>query len=122
MIIVKLPITEEGDLIEMLESSNRDGYQKGYADGANYVGCGCEGCAFSDVEPWEMPCTKCKRGCRDYYRKEKKEKKPRGADKGWTLEDKKVRYGYELAKKEIDECELDRLKESIDSVKRGGLG
>lgn len=45
-----------------------------------------------------------------------------GADKGWTLEDKKVKYGYELARKEIEDDELDRLKKSIDSVKRGGLG
>lgn len=29
---------------------------------------GCIGCAFEDVEEWEMPCRKCKRGCKDYWR------------------------------------------------------
>ena len=29
---------------------------------------GCEGCAFMDVEEWEMPCCKCKHGCKDYWR------------------------------------------------------
>lgn len=30
---------------------------------------GCDGCAFEHAEEWEMPCCKCKRGCRDYWRK-----------------------------------------------------
>lgn len=30
---------------------------------------GCEGCAFTDVNEWEMPCVKCKRGCKDYWRR-----------------------------------------------------
>ena len=30
---------------------------------------GCEGCAFTEVEEWEMPCRKCKRACKDYWRK-----------------------------------------------------
>lgn len=30
---------------------------------------GCEGCVYMDVEEWEMPCCKCKRGCKDYWRK-----------------------------------------------------
>lgn len=29
---------------------------------------GCTGCAFGSVEEWEMPCAKCKRGCKDYWR------------------------------------------------------
>lgn len=29
---------------------------------------GCTGCAFGSVEEWEMPCCKCKRGCKDYWR------------------------------------------------------
>ena len=29
---------------------------------------GCEGCAFTDVEEWEMPCRKCRRACKDYWR------------------------------------------------------
>lgn len=32
------------------------------------IGEGCESCAFTDVEEWEMPCAKCKRNCRDYWR------------------------------------------------------
>lgn len=30
---------------------------------------GCTGCAFGSVEEWEMPCAKCKRGCKDYWRR-----------------------------------------------------
>ena len=30
---------------------------------------GCEGCAFMSVEEWEMPCCKCKRSCKDYWRR-----------------------------------------------------
>lgn len=30
---------------------------------------GCSGCAFENVEEWEMPCMKCKRNCKDYWRK-----------------------------------------------------
>lgn len=30
---------------------------------------GCKGCAYWKTEEWEMPCAKCKRGCKDYYRK-----------------------------------------------------
>lgn len=29
---------------------------------------GCYGCAFENVEEWEIPCVKCKRGCKDYWR------------------------------------------------------
>lgn len=29
---------------------------------------GCQGCAFTNVEEWEMPCAKCKRACKDYWR------------------------------------------------------
>lgn len=29
---------------------------------------GCRGCAFEDKDDWEMPCVKCKRNCKDYYR------------------------------------------------------
>ena len=32
---------------------------------------GCQGCAFTDVEEWEMPCAKCKRACKDYWRPKK---------------------------------------------------
>ena len=30
---------------------------------------GCCGCAYESVEEWEMPCCKCKQGCKDYYRR-----------------------------------------------------
>ncbi len=29
---------------------------------------GCAGCAFECVEGWEMPCSKCKRNAKDYWR------------------------------------------------------
>ena len=29
---------------------------------------GCVGCAFIDTEDWELPCAKCKRACKDYWR------------------------------------------------------
>ena len=29
---------------------------------------GCNGCAFWDVEEWELPCNRCKRNCKDYWR------------------------------------------------------
>lgn len=32
---------------------------------------GCTGCAFQDVDTWELPCRQCKRGCKDYWRREK---------------------------------------------------
>ena len=34
----------------------------------NAESLGCNGCAFEDVEEWEMPCAKCKRSCKDYWR------------------------------------------------------
>ena len=29
---------------------------------------GCIGCAFEGVEEWELPCAKCKRNSKDYWR------------------------------------------------------
>lgn len=29
---------------------------------------GCRGCAFEQVESWELPCNRCKRNCKDYWR------------------------------------------------------
>lgn len=34
---------------------------------------GCEGCAFQDVEPWQMPCDRCSRNSKDYWRAKKVE-------------------------------------------------
>lgn len=50
------------------DSGYTDGYHEGYKDGSNYIECGCDGCTFEDVEEWEMPCLKCKRNCKDYYK------------------------------------------------------
>lgn len=33
---------------------------------------GCQGCAFTDTEEWKMPCAKCRRACKDYWRPAKK--------------------------------------------------
>ena len=30
---------------------------------------GCGGCAYWDREEWEEPCKRCKRNCKDYWRK-----------------------------------------------------
>ena len=30
---------------------------------------GCTDCAFEDVDEWELPCRKCKRNCKDYWRR-----------------------------------------------------
>lgn len=29
----------------------------------------CEGCAFEDRKKWEGPCWRCKRNCKDYWRR-----------------------------------------------------
>ncbi len=29
---------------------------------------GCSGCAFVGTEEWDMPCAKCKRNSKDYWR------------------------------------------------------
>ena len=31
---------------------------------------GCTGCAFADRDEWVMPCSRCKRNCKDYWRAE----------------------------------------------------
>ena len=50
-------------------------YEKGYERGRDEIRAmkentaGCCGCAFEHVEPWELPCRKCKRNSKDYWRK-----------------------------------------------------
>lgn len=61
----------------MTHSEYAAAYTEGYNDGSNYTELGCEGCAFTSTEEWEMPCVRCKRGCKDYYRKAAKEKRKR---------------------------------------------
>lgn len=34
-----------------------------------YLADGCTGCAFWGTEEWEMPCAKCRRNAKDYWRK-----------------------------------------------------
>ena len=34
---------------------------------------GCVGCAFEDTESWQLPCSACKRNCKDYWRAKKVE-------------------------------------------------
>lgn len=56
-----------------LEAYNR-GYAQGIVQGRVDIKVmkedadGCCGCAFEDVNPWEMPCDKCKRNSKDYWR------------------------------------------------------
>ena len=35
----------------------------------------CTSCAFFDCDPWEMPCRKCRRNSKDYYRPKGSEEK-----------------------------------------------
>lgn len=46
------------------------GYEKGRADERKMKedADGCCGCAFEDVHSWEMPCDRCKRNSKDYWR------------------------------------------------------
>lgn len=34
-----------------------------------YLADGCSACAFESVDEWELPCRKCKRNSKDYWRK-----------------------------------------------------
>ena len=60
---------------------NKDGkaYLQGYEAGKRRAFAmkedadGCKGCAFEDVNSWEMPCDRCKRNCLDYWRAKKVE-------------------------------------------------
>lgn len=55
-----------------------EAYNRGYAQGRvqgrvdarvmKENADGCRGCAFIDVYEWEMPCAKCSRNCKDYWR------------------------------------------------------
>lgn len=29
---------------------------------------GCNGCAYEQIEEWNLPCSKCARNCKDYWR------------------------------------------------------
>lgn len=32
---------------------------------------GCKGCAFEENDEWQMPCAKCRRAMKDYWRTKK---------------------------------------------------
>ena len=34
---------------------------------------GCLGCAFEDKDEWQLPCCRCKRNCKDYWRRKEGE-------------------------------------------------
>lgn len=34
---------------------------------------GCWKCGFAEKEEWELPCSRCKRGCKDYWRPAREE-------------------------------------------------
>ena len=57
------------ELLKLIEDVGNSAYEQGYNDGLNDQESGCISCAFEDVNEWEMPCSKCKRGCKDYWRK-----------------------------------------------------
>ena len=34
---------------------------------------GCLGCAFEEKDEWQLPCCRCKRNCKDYWRRKEGE-------------------------------------------------
>lgn len=65
----KLVDNSLAELEDLLNDIGDCAYQKGYNDGCENQESRCNGCAFENVEEWEMPCAKCKRACKDYWRK-----------------------------------------------------
>lgn len=82
----------EKDLLKMVEESEANfpnsklaieafqrGYEQGLAKGKEDAfrmkenADGCVGCAFEDVNSWEMPCDKCCNNNKNYWRKKKVE-------------------------------------------------
>ena len=56
------------NLQNLLKDIGDSAYNRGFEDGKACDECGCVGCVFENVEEWEMPCAKCKRSCKDYWR------------------------------------------------------
>lgn len=56
-------------VIDENESYNR-GYKQGRFDATAMKenADGCVGCSFMETEEWEMPCMRCKRNMKDYWR------------------------------------------------------
>lgn len=72
--VIVLPQMDDESLAELqklIQSVGTFAYEQGYNAGLNDYDkeSECNGCAFEDVEEWEMPCAKCKRACKDYWRK-----------------------------------------------------
>lgn len=70
--VIVLPQMDDESLAELqklIQSVGTFAYEQGYNDGLNDQESRCTGCAFEDVNEWEMPCSKCKRACKDYWRK-----------------------------------------------------
>lgn len=72
--VIVLPQLDDDSLAVLQRLLNDIGdaaYVQGYNAGLNdnYKESGCNECAFEDVDEWNMPCAKCKRGCKDYWRK-----------------------------------------------------
>jgi len=53
-----------------IEFETKKAYEKGKADAMRMKldADGCVSCAFEETEPWEMPCAKCARNSKDYWR------------------------------------------------------
>lgn len=56
----ELEKSRQSELFEALNMGVK-ALEKGTADG-------CDGCAFENVNEWELPCAKCKRNSKDYWR------------------------------------------------------
>ena len=69
VVMQKLVDNSLAELEDLLNDIGDCAYQQGYNDGFNDKESGCNGCTFEDVDEWEMPCAKCKRACKDYWRK-----------------------------------------------------
>lgn len=69
--IVCLPELDRDSMEKLrnyIENLGDSAFKQGYIDGLNAKESECNGCAFEGVNEWEMPCAKCKRGCKDYWR------------------------------------------------------
>lgn len=57
-----------------MEEKDKREFERGYAQAIHDYermkenADGCTGCAFESMNEWELPCTKCKRNCKDYWR------------------------------------------------------
>lgn len=70
--VIVLPQFDDESLAEFQRFINDLGdtaYIQGFENGCENQELGCNGCTFEGVEEWEMPCAKCKRGCKDYWRR-----------------------------------------------------